>query len=491
MVVDMNHKLSLLLFLTLVTSILVVGDVFRTPKAESSTSLSTDVGGYISENTDWTLDESPYVVVSDVVVEAGIVLTIKPGVDVRFTDATNLVIDGALVAEGNVTHNVRFTSNSTNPSPNDWGGIRFRDSSNDSLCRIVYGIVQYGTTGIYMEFSAPRIFRCNVSQCGGEGIFLGGKSFPTIEECCISNNGIGVRIQSDESPVAIIGNKITNNTGDGILCSWDWAMSTDISNNVISFNGGNGITCSVSYRIMISSNTLTNNSGKGIFLEYGGDCSVLNNTIEGNQYGIFGSVSPTHFNRICGNAVYDFYNTGGGTPNATYNWWGTANETIIQMHIYDYYDDYNLGKIFYKPFLLSPFFIPVDDEIFYIDISSNSTIGNFRFDQSKKQTNFEVSGESGTVGYCNVTIRQILLNATEAEWVILINDTPAITDPIIASNGTHTFIYFTYTLASTNYIVIQGTSAIPEFASILILPAFMLATLAVVLVWKKKRLKSS
>jgi hypothetical protein len=37
----------------------------------------------------------------------------------------------------------------------------------------------------------------------------------------------------------------------------------------------------------------------------------------------------------------------------TNNWWGTTNFSEINESIYDYYDDFNLGKVIYKPFLTS------------------------------------------------------------------------------------------------------------------------------------------
>jgi hypothetical protein len=37
--------------------------------------------------------------------------------------------------------------------------------------------------------------------------------------------------------------------------------------------------------------------------------------------------------------------------NVTYNWWGTTNTAEIDMKIWDYYDDFNLGKVDYSSFL--------------------------------------------------------------------------------------------------------------------------------------------
>jgi hypothetical protein len=52
---------------------------------------------------------------------------------VKFTSGANLVIDGGLIANGNSTHPIIFTSNAATPAPGDWGAIKFRYMSNDAV----------------------------------------------------------------------------------------------------------------------------------------------------------------------------------------------------------------------------------------------------------------------------------------------------------------------------------------------------------------------
>jgi len=103
----MRKKAALgILFVFLFSGILIAGINLDLTKAVNYSSSGTPVGGYISENTTWTLDGSPYIVVEDVVVELGVTLNVEPGVVVKFTEGTNLVIDGTLAAEGNLTHTI-------------------------------------------------------------------------------------------------------------------------------------------------------------------------------------------------------------------------------------------------------------------------------------------------------------------------------------------------------------------------------------------------
>jgi hypothetical protein len=115
-------------------------------------------------------------------------------------------------------------------------------------------------------------------------------------------------------------------------------------------------------------------------------------------------------------------------------------------------------------------------------ILSNSNITLFIFNQSSAQITFEVSGKSGVSGYCNVTIPKALLKG--GPWTVKLNGT--VWEYSLLENQTHSFIYFTYTFESTYEVVIQGTWVIPEFSSIIILPIFVLTTLAITVVWKKK-----
>jgi len=350
------------LFAIFVLYPLIGGINFHVAKAGDYGSSGTPVGGYISENTTWTLDGSPYIVIADVIVELGVVLRIDPGVVVKFTTGTSLVIDGALVAEGNITHPITFTSNSTTPAPGDWKSIRFRDSSNDALCLINCSIVKYGTTGISAESSSVRIRYCNVSDNSENGIHIS-EGAASVYRCFVANNKIGIQISGANAAPTIIENEIRENMFDGVFCNWAWGWGgiICIQRNNISFNARNGITCSVSYNILISDNIIFNNTESGINNDRL-DMRVSRNVIENNGYGIkigsgggaTGAVYPINFNKIMRNYLYDFYSVWPTDIDATFNWWGTTNETAINERIYDYYDNYNVGRVFYKPYLVPP-----------------------------------------------------------------------------------------------------------------------------------------
>jgi len=105
----------------------------------------TDVSG--SQSGIWTSANSPYLVIGDITVPAGEVLTIQPGVEVNFQGYYKLTVLGQLDAIGTETDSIFFT---TDNQAIGWHGIRLGQSiggsvtpadgiSNFSYCRIEYG----------------------------------------------------------------------------------------------------------------------------------------------------------------------------------------------------------------------------------------------------------------------------------------------------------------------------------------------------------------
>jgi hypothetical protein len=135
--------------------------------------------------------------------------------------------------------------------------------------------------------------------------------------------------------------------------------------------------------------------------------------------------------------------------------------------------------------------VQVDGQVFHIITESNSTVSDIVLDQS--QIEFNVSGDSGTVGYFNVTIPKSLMNCTElGDWTVWVNDTQLLPSdfPTPTENATATFIYFTYSFASTLQVTIKGAYAVPEFSSPTILLLSIAITPLVTIVYKKRKWKT-
>lgn len=76
------------------------------------TALAIDVVGPITVDTAWITKDSPYVIQSNVSVDATATLTIAPGVTVQFAGPYTLTVNGTLIAQGLADKQIIFTAQS-------------------------------------------------------------------------------------------------------------------------------------------------------------------------------------------------------------------------------------------------------------------------------------------------------------------------------------------------------------------------------------------
>jgi len=123
-----------------------------------------------------------------------------------------------------------------------------------------------------------------------------------------------------------------------------------------------------------------------------------------------------------------------------------------------------------------------DNKPYYADIIGNSTISAFNFNATQKLISFNVNGSAGTMGFCKITIDNLLLGGP---YTALLDETPVMSS--VTSNSTHSSLYFTY-LHSTHNITITGSTVIPDSHSSLGLLILMFVAASALLYVKRKRL---
>jgi len=131
----------------------------------SAAPATTYVSGPIASSTTWTVANSPYVLVGAVTVNAGVVLTVDPGVVVKGQDGNSrLVVDGSLSAAGSMGAPIVFTSllddtaggdtnndgSATTPAGGQWIGLRIGSGSTGN----VLDHVEVRYAGAYDGFNA-------------------------------------------------------------------------------------------------------------------------------------------------------------------------------------------------------------------------------------------------------------------------------------------------------------------------------------------------
>jgi len=156
-------------------------------------------------DTTWTVADSPYIVTSNITVKGTdgadeiTTLTVEPGVAVRFNINVSLVVGassgdpGALVAQGTETNPIVFTSNQATPSPGDWRGIKFYNTTDDAGTVLDYCTVRYagyGNTGqIYIYNAAPALSHCTCESSSNYDLYYTGTVGGTVSGCAL-NSGI-------------------------------------------------------------------------------------------------------------------------------------------------------------------------------------------------------------------------------------------------------------------------------------------------------------
>ncbi|MEM7536322.1 MAG: right-handed parallel beta-helix repeat-containing protein [Chloroflexota bacterium] len=200
------------------------GDVHSFPTV-SGNELARNVGngfqirqGEMKTSGIWQNTDIPYVILGNVTVNLGTMLTINPGVVIKFGDNAYMHVGGAFRAIGTPDQAITFTSlkddtllGDTNgdqqasiPSMGDWAHIKFLDSSNDNNSTIEHAVVRYaGERGgkrlgtIHLESASPTLVNNTIADSFGYAISSDVHSFPDVSgNHLVRNIGNGMAIRA-------------------------------------------------------------------------------------------------------------------------------------------------------------------------------------------------------------------------------------------------------------------------------------------------------
>ncbi|HJT24398.1 MAG TPA: right-handed parallel beta-helix repeat-containing protein [bacterium] len=172
----------------------------------------TYVKDAISASTEWTKDNSPYVIQNDIVVSKGAILTIDPGVEVQFAASTsgkvgsgpNLVVEGGLKAVGAGGTPVSFNPASTGSL---WGALYFYNA--DSANCLLQGCLIKGGR-VVCNGASPTITQCAIYGAK-TGVEIYANSQPQIVNNKITANGYGISLRSETASPVVTNNEVYNN----------------------------------------------------------------------------------------------------------------------------------------------------------------------------------------------------------------------------------------------------------------------------------------
>jgi parallel beta-helix repeat protein len=338
------------------------------------------------------------------------------------------------------TNNSRISGN--NITNNDWGILlgHWENSKGHSSGNAVQGNnIANNRVGIGLYYSSSNVISGNN----------------------IANNEDGIRIHCDSNNNSVSGNNVTNNAGGGI----------DIR------EGSSGTT--------VSRNNITNNGGWGVHLDMYLDGKFYHNNFINNTIQVHGYIHTS--------TVWNNDYPSGGNYWSDYTGADANGDGIGDMPYVVYILMYENVTDRYP--LMAPFSMSEagtwNNVTYYVDMITNSTVSDFNFDQDRKMINLNVTGLGGTDGFSRVSIpKKLLWCESLEEWRVHVIgiELPIGWRPTILEDDNYTYIYIPYWHPASYSVSIQieGTYAIPEFPSAILLPLFMIFTL-VAFVLRKKR----
>lgn len=294
-----------------------------------------------------------------------------------------------------------------------------------------YAYSNYGR-GIRLHYSPDNTLSSNVVTSNRYGISIYGSGKNVLRSNNASfNNESGILLQGSSDGNVITGNVVSNNL-DGI-----WLIdsgSNPVSGNDFSSNHEYGVRLWNSSRNMFFHNDFMNNSVKNV--EQPSNTSILNlwdNGDEGNLWGDYDG-GATNMNGI------------GDKPYLV--------DERVWMGVYSQ-DSYPLMGQFFQ------FSTTVENQSYTVMVVSNSTISSFQYDRGLDNTtntiSFKANGTEGE-GFCRICIPHVLI---QPPYNVTVDQAPPLFYSEVRTNGTHTWVYFTYVTSERELVITPPTLTLP------------------------------
>lgn len=299
----------------------------------------------------------------------------------------------------------------------------------------------------------------------------------------ITDNEYGVQFQYSSGNIISQNNIVDNDfgIGFGFLSNNNTVFGNTIAGNY------DGFWLRYSSSNEIFANNMTGNEGYSIGLYYSSNNSIYhNNFVSNRQIYVEGSVNIWDHGYPSGGNYWSDYAGVDAKSGIHQNETGIdgIGDTAYEQ------DNYPLMGISSSFMVETPPF--GSNKTYEIDVVSNSSVSDFgmyawltspnKYIQAGQlYIGFTTSGENSTAGFCRMTIPNAVLNGTS--YTVLVNLNPVNATILPGSNGTDTYLYFTYNHSAHEVIII------PEFPTYAILTLSIIATLLTVTVYKRKHQK--
>jgi hypothetical protein len=324
-------------------------------------------------------------------VAKGVTLTIQAGANVNF-GSYYLQVNGTLIAKGTSTNQIKFSSGSItytsyatpyNPQMGSGCIIENVEVSQTAITSAVAIKINQCIINAGLSVTGDSIVSNNNVVGNVNGGYLTNNSITgSVGSQTITCNNItgtvtGQNISNNRITGSVSGGYISNNVimgaasgyGSGGLVfgsSYLGSLSYPVAENNLIINCQVGVTIQVLVRSWFGSSipTIKNNviAGNQVGITYDESIQeqwsvnktvIQNNNISQNIVGIklgLNSLCIIVNNNIAQNTNNSVYMQTSGDINLPNNYWGTTEQQAISKSIYDYNEDFNLGRVNYTPY---------------------------------------------------------------------------------------------------------------------------------------------
>ena len=257
------------------------------------------VGGTLNYDRVWSSD-SIYVVVQDLTISGGVLLTINPGTTVKINQGRGILVQGIMHAGSLVNESVdsiRFMANSQKSTAVwRWKGIVFTNSLPQDTNFIVKATISEAEVAIELDGSEGVLIKnCKLTGNHQGGVKIIDSQNCLISQCEISGNYMGIDLDAtwshETSGNSIIENYICNENHNIYSYSESGASicNNTIAQNIIQ-NGNNGIwmdhagTQGREHNLILKNIFISNGGSAGYALFLSNDSTEVRNNIFWNNY---------------------------------------------------------------------------------------------------------------------------------------------------------------------------------------------------------------
>jgi hypothetical protein len=313
-----------------------VGEGLFESEAGRAVSPASDWGGRLPGDTTLDPANNPHIVNTDLIVPAGITLTIRAGVELYFAPGSALIVYGRLLAEGTATEGILFTRRDAGTY---WGAIAILYSSADN--RIAHAVIEYtsrlegefprshgvtaygsrltladssvrytegkdGAGVVATDNSILYLLRNEIHDIGGDAVHPSG-GVAVIQGNHIYNarwggyfyEGIEISRMPPHAPALVLDNHIHDVSDDCLDVNDSWVVIErnrihDCTDKGISLGSGGGALSGIQTSSATVINNLVYASEVGVAVKDGTVARLIHNTIADNRTGLMLYEAPDH-----------------------------------------------------------------------------------------------------------------------------------------------------------------------------------------------------